>query len=67
MDYTRNNTLKRRKTKMVTDVKCPRCGDEWIFDGDEGFFNEVELHEIEQHGELTTLCQPCQEESVRDM
>jgi hypothetical protein len=52
---------------MVTDVKCPCCGDEWIFDGDEGFFNEVELHEIEQHGELTTLCQPCQEESVRDM
>jgi hypothetical protein len=44
---------------MIIDFKCTHCNDEWIVDGDEGYFNEQELHEVEQHGNLANLCEPC--------
>jgi primosomal protein N' len=52
---------------MIIDYACPKCKDEMIIHGDEGFFNEQELHEIEQHGTLNSLCNSCQEHYVRDM
>jgi Zn finger protein HypA/HybF involved in hydrogenase expression len=46
---------------MIIDFKCAHCADEWIIDGDEGFFKPHELNNED------VICPSCQDELVRDM